>query len=153
MFTSFFIPKRYAPSKAPLVGSACAGTPLDPDSPFAVQKHIRIPLEFRRKGMFVLRVDGDSMTLPDGSGLTHGSLALVNGHDMLTDRGNCYAFRLDDGTLVLKRLNLYRGRPALHSDNPQYSPILLDASIRNLGRVYAYSSEGQGWVSSGYRGL
>ncbi|MFC6617959.1 S24 family peptidase [Deinococcus radiophilus] len=112
-----------------------------------------IPLGFRRHGMFVVQADGDSMTLPDGSGITHGSLVLVHGRDVLTERGHCYAFRLDDGTLVLKRLNLYQGRPALHSDNPAYGPLLLDAGIRNLGRVYAYNVAGRGWVSSGYRGL
>ncbi|MFD1732650.1 S24 family peptidase [Deinococcus malanensis] len=83
---TYFLPRRYAPSKATLIGSVSAGTPLDPN-PFNTRKRFNIPMPLRRFEMFVLQVDGDSMTLPDGGGITHGSYVLVDGRDILTDRG------------------------------------------------------------------
>ncbi|MDL2342606.1 MULTISPECIES: S24 family peptidase [Deinococcus] len=148
---SYFLPKRYAPSKAPVLGLISAGTPLDP-SPFSVRRRMPIPPGFRRFGMFVLQVDGDSMTLADGTGITHGSFVLVDRKDLLTDQGHTFAFQLPDGTMVVKRLRLFQGRPAMYSDNAAYPPVQIDPSIRNCGRVYAVSQDGRRWELTRYRG-
>ncbi|MBZ9752766.1 S24/S26 family peptidase [Deinococcus sp. HMF7604] len=148
---TYFLARRYAPSKATLVGSVSAGTLLDPN-PFTSRKRFNIPVPFRRFEMFVLQVDGDSMTLPDGTGLTHGAYVLVNRREILTERGYVFAFRLADGTHVVKRLQLFNGRPAMWSDNTEYEPVQLTSSVRNCGHVYAMSLDGVAWTSTGYRG-
>lgn len=148
---SFFLPRRYAPSKATIVGSVSAGTPADP-SPFTQRQRLPIPVAFRRFGMYVLRVDGHSMTLADGSGIPHGSLVLVDPKDILTEYGHVYAFRLPDGAYAVKRLRLHQGRPAMHSDQEGIGPAVLDGSVRNCGRVYAVSVDGRAWRATGYRG-
>lgn len=148
---SYFLPRRYAPSKAPLVGFISAGLALDP-SPFQRRVTFPIPLGFRRFGMFALQVDGDSMSLPDGGGLPHGCYALVDRRDVLTQYGHVFAFRMPDGSMVVKRLRLRAGRPAMYSDNPAHGPTLLDSSMRNMGRVYATSLDGLHWEHTKYRG-
>ncbi|WP_051935337.1 S24 family peptidase [Deinococcus sp. YIM 77859] len=145
-----FLPRRSVPHKAPLLGFISAGNPLDP-TPFTTRRRIPIPPGFRRFGMFVFQVDGNSMTLPDGSGLPHGSFLLVDSHDVISQEGHVYAFRLADGSLVAKRLRLRAGRPAMYSDNPSYSPIVLDREVRRCGRVYAFSLDGRTWEYAGYR--
>ncbi|GAA5514911.1 hypothetical protein Dcar01_03675 [Deinococcus carri] len=110
-----------------------------------------IPPGFRRFGMFVLQVDGDSMTLADGTGITHGAFVLVDSKDVLSDTGHTFAFRLPDGNLVVKRLRPHCGRPAMYSDNPAYPPVQLDRTIRNCGRVYAVSQDGRHWEHTRYR--
>lgn len=149
---TYFLPRRYAPSKATLIGSVSAGTPLDPN-PFQTRKRFDIPVPLRRFNMFVLQVDGDSMTLPDGDGMPHGTYVLIDRKDILTDRGYVFAFCLDDGTYVVKRLQLFKGRPAMWSDNTAYAPVHITSSVRNCGRVYATSSDGVTWQPTRYRGF
>lgn len=151
MHLTYFLPKRYAPSKALLVGSVQAGTPLDAH-PHQIRRRFHIPVPFRRFRMIVLMVEGDSMTLPDGEGLPQGSFVLVNLDEILSERGYVYAFQLSDGSHIIKRLNLYNGRPAIFSDNAEYSTVTLDRTIRNIGRVYAMSRDGRTWESVKYRG-
>lgn len=147
---SHFLPRHSAPSKAPVLGFISAGTPLDPN-PFARRRRLPIPLAFRRFGMVVLQVDGDSMTQPGGEGIPHGAFVLIDARDPLGETGHTFAFRLPDGALVVKRLRLLRGRPAMYSDNAAYPPVALDGGVRRLGRVYAYSLDGQVWQPTRYR--
>jgi SOS-response transcriptional repressor LexA len=147
---SYFLPRRYAPSKAPVLGFISAGIPLDAD-PFARRRRLPIPHALRRFGMVVLQVDGDSMTLPHGDGIPHGAFVLIDTRDLLGESGQTFAFRLPDGALVVKRLRLLRGRPAMYSDNAAYPPVVLDSGIRRLGRVYAASLDGQHWQPTRYR--
>lgn len=151
MHQSLFLPKRYAPSKAPVWGFISAGSPVDP-APFQPIRKLPIPVSFRRFGMLAFRVTGDSMTLPDGTGLREGDWALVDRHDLCTDRGWLYAFQLADGSMVVKRYWLHYGRPAMFSDNPAYLPNQIDSSVRNSGRVYATSSDGRNWTATKYQG-
>lgn len=151
MHQSYFLPKRYAPHKAPVWGFISAGNPLDPE-PFSQFKRIPIPMGFRRFGMVAFQVTGDSMTLPDGSGLPHGCWALADRYDLLTDAGQLYAFRLEDGSMVVKRYRLWQGRAAMHSDNPAFEPIKIDRTIRNCGRVYAVRLDGRSWQPTKYKG-
>lgn len=150
MLQSHFLPRRYAPSKALLRGSVSAGMPLDP-APFIARRFYRVPHEFRRFGMYALVVDGNSMTDQEGGGLPHGCLVLVDGHDIMTDRGHVYAFQRQDGTHMIKRLDLHEGRPALFSDNPEHRPIRVDATLCNAGKVYAVSLDGKSWTSLKYQ--
>lgn len=148
---SFFLPRRYAPSKATVIGYVSAGVALDPN-PFGVRRRLTVPAAFRRFGMFILHVTGDSMTLPDGTGIMDGALVLVDPRDVLSNYGHVYAFRNADGTFAVKRLNLHQGRPAMLSDNAQLPPVQLTGSVQNIGRVYAVSADGQSWKPTGYRG-
>jgi len=150
VFQSYFLARRYAPSKATLIGFVSAGTPLDPN-PFNQRKRFNIPMPFRRFEMSVLQVEGDSMTLPDGSGLTHDCYVLINRREILSERGHVFAFCLGDGAYVVKRLNLFQGRPAMHSDNRAYEPVQINSSVRNCGRVYAMSLDGVVWHPVTYR--
>lgn len=150
MFQSYFLPRRSVPHKAAVLGFISAGSPADPD-PFRRRQHLPIPAPFRRFGMFVFQVDGDSMTLKGGGGIRAEDFVLVDARDVLTDRGQVYAFRLSDGSMVVKRLALWQGRPAMFSDNAAYPPVHLDRSVRNLGRVYAFSADGRHWTPTKYR--
>lgn len=152
MHQSFFLPKRYAPSKAPVWGFISAGNPLDSE-PFTSIRRLPVALPFRKFGMVAFRVSGNSMTLPDGDGLPHGAWVLADRHDLITSDGHLYAFRLSDGSMIVKRYRLYRGRPAMHSDNPDYEPVQITSSIRNIGRVYATSLDGKNWTPTRYRAV
>ncbi|MFC6660045.1 S24 family peptidase [Deinococcus multiflagellatus] len=101
--------------------------------------------------MFAFQISGDSMTLPDGTGLVQGAWVLVDSHDLFTSDGHVFAFRMPDGSLVAKRYRLLGGRPGMYSDNVAYAPQRLNADIRNQGRVYAYSVDGQAWAFTKYR--
>ncbi|WP_412027050.1 helix-turn-helix transcriptional regulator [Deinococcus yunweiensis] len=147
---SFFLPRRYAPSKATVIGYVSAGVALDPN-PFGVRRQLSIPHPFRRFGMAILHVTGDSMTLPDGSGIPDGAMVLFDRRDIMTSSGHVYAFQHADGSYSIKRLALHQGRPAMYSDNPSFPPAHLTSSVRNIGRVYAVSLDGQNWRPSGYR--
>lgn len=149
MHQSFFLPKRYVPHKAPLLGYASAGVAVDA-APHVVRRRLPIPPHLRRFGMFVMQVSGNSMTLPDGFGLVDGSYVLVDGHDLITDRGHVFAFQMEDSSLVVKRLQLVQGRMSLCSDNPEYPPVRVYSGIRNRGRVYAVSSDGYAWQALKY---
>lgn len=151
MHQSFFLPKRYAPSKAPVWGFISAGSPTDP-APFQPLRKLPIPVGFRRFGMMAFRVTGNSMTSPDGGGFREGDWVLVDRHDLCTDRGWPFAFQLHDGSMVVKRYRLHCGRPAMFSDNPAYPPVHIDSGIRNYGRVYATSPDGRNWTATKYRG-
>lgn len=148
---SFFLPRRSAPSKATVIGYVHAGAAQDPN-PFGVRRRLTVPVAFRRFGMFILHVSGDSMTLPDGTGIPDGALVLVDPRDILSNYGHVYAFRHADGSFAVKRLNLHQGRPAMLSDNAQLVPVPLTSSVRNIGRVYAVSADGHAWKPTGYRG-
>lgn len=151
MFQSYFLPRRSVPHKAAVLGFISAGSAVDPD-PFRRSERLPIPAPFRRFGMFAAQVDGDSMTLEGGAGIVAGCFVLVDARDVMTDRGQVYAFQVEDGALVVKRLDLHQGRPAMHSDNARYPPTPLDRHVRNLGRVYAYSLDGRHWTPTKYRG-
>ncbi|WP_288482410.1 S24 family peptidase [uncultured Deinococcus sp.] len=151
MHQSYFLPRRYAPSKASVWGFISAGSPSDP-APFQPIKKLPIPQGFRRFGMLAFQITGDSMTLPDGSGFREGDWVLVDRHDLCTDRGWLFAFGLQDGSMIVKRYWLHGGRPAMCSDNPAYDPVKIDSSVRNRGRVYATSRDGRNWMMTKYRG-
>lgn len=147
---TFFLPRRYAPSKAPVIGYASAGTPLEA-APYHQRQRLPIPPPFRRYDMAAMQVSGDSMTLEDGTGLTDGSWVLADRRLILSDYGYAYLFRLSDGSHVVKRLRLHIGRPAMFSDNKAYAPVQLDSGIRNVGQVYAFSPDGCIWKPVGYK--
>ena len=149
---SYFLPRRYVPSKAPVWGFISAGMPTDA-APFHPVRRLPIPPTFRRPGMMVCQVTGDSMTTPDGMGLHEGDWVLIDRTDLCTDRGYLFAFSLPDGSLAVKRLNLYQGRPAMFSDNDAYPPRHVDSSVRNCGRVYATSRDARNWIPVKYRSL
>ncbi|MHA0042984.1 S24 family peptidase [Deinococcus sp. PEB2-63] len=149
---SYFLPRRYAPSKAPVWGFISAGNPADP-APFQPVRRVPIPPPFRRFGMLAFKVTGDSMTHEGEHGLREGSWVLVDQKDLCTDRGWLFAFQLEDGSMVVKRYNLHHGRPAMHSDNPDYPPVRLTGAVRNRGRVYATSPDGVTWHAVKYQGL
>lgn len=151
MLQTRFLRKRPPPRTAPLCGYVSAGQPLEPE-PFLARRHMPIPAGLRRFGMAVFRVTGDSMTREDGGGLSDGGWVLVDTRDVLTNDGHLGAFQLEDGSLVAKRYGLWRGRPAMHSDNPAYAPLPLHAGIRRIGQVYAYSADGRTWERVGWRG-
>ena len=96
-------------------------------------------------------MNGDSMTSEDGTGIIHGSYVLVDSYDLTSHYGHVHAFQLDDGQYVAKRLRLYRGSPALYSDNPNYVPVPIEFGIRRVGYIYAFTVEGQHFERLGYR--
>ena len=70
---------------------------------------------------FFARAQGDSML---GAGIHDGDLLIID--RALTARDGDIIIALLDGELLVKRLYRRHGRVALHSENPDYSPITLD---------------------------
>lgn len=147
---SYVPPRRSVPHKAAIVGFICAGKP-SVGSPFERQGMLAVPAGYRRFGMIALQVQGDSMTLPDGSGIPDGAYVLVDTKQELSRDGYVFAFRLEDGEYVAKRLRLYQGRPAMYSDNPTYDPVPIGRGVERMGEIYAFSTNGVDFTRVEYR--
>ena len=78
----------------------------------------------------IIEVQGDSMEPT----LFAGDMILIDGASRrITRRGGLFVIRMDDAVMV-KRLRLERGEPAVLSDNPAYPPVR-DRPFSIIGRV------------------
>ncbi|WP_407540497.1 S24/S26 family peptidase [Deinococcus radiomollis] len=109
------------------------------DVPFERQQKILVPRQFRKQAMIAMRVQGNSMTLPDGTGLPHNCYVLIDVSEYDSRYGHVYAFRTEEGELVAKRLILSKGYPTMSSDNEDHAPLRINKDIQRLGRIYAYT--------------
>lgn len=90
----------------------------------------------RRRGMTpnaaaALRIEGDSMQRPDGTGIPDGSLVLVDTaiteEDVVT---GCVYVLVREDELLIKRIERHMdGTITLHSDNPRYSPERIEPAM------------------------
>lgn len=122
----------------PVVGRVAAGIPLLADENiedyFPVSKNL-----VRTTGMFLLRVNGDSMK---NAAILDGDLLLVRPQPFV-DQGTI-AVVLIDNEATVKRFYKYNDRIELHPENPNYEPIVCNTEtglIRVIGKVTALYRE------------
>lgn len=132
------VPKVYA--------RLCAGGGSFDVEAAVVEEHIFKQDWLSRKGkpgaMVLMDVFGNSME-PE---IHEGDMVLVDQSQQDLFPGSIYAVGFED-TVMVKRLERKTGEIVLHSDNPDYSPILLRGdeleNFRIIGRIV--------WVSREYR--
>lgn len=84
----------------------------------------KIDLEYgKNENCFCLRVVGDSMAIPDGSGIYEGDIVLVD-MDATIYNGDIVVASLENGKReMIKRYEKNGENIFLHSDNPKYKTI------------------------------
>lgn len=138
MFSSA-LPAHSAHSYTPVFvyGVITAGRPGVGASPFTRAERIYIPPQLRRGGLAAYRVSGHSMDDGTPESIDEDEYVLVDTHDISTSYGRVYAVRTASGDVIVKRLQLHKGRRALISDNKTIKPITDLQDYEILGRVYA----------------
>ncbi len=120
--------------KVPLVGSVAAGLPLLADE--NIEDYLPVSVNMAKaEGVFFLRVNGDSMI---GAAILHGDLVLVRPQPFV-EQGEIAVVRIGDEATV-KRFFRFSTRIELHSENPDFEPIVYcdeDEDIRIVGKVTA----------------
>ncbi len=124
------------PRGIPVLGRVAAGTPILAVE--NVEEYMDIEREFRggrdemTDGLFLLRVQGDSMT---GAGIHDGDLVLVRSQPEVGD-GEIAAVIMGEEATV-KRVRFRRNRVRLEPANRRYKPITLgpDDMARNEVRI------------------
>ena len=121
----FFVPK-------PVLGEVAAGNPLT-IYPDAIDT-IKLPTIARMpQDSFLLRVKGDSLK---DAYIFSGDIVIVN-PNLEPKNGQIVAAILDDAAVV-KRFYKKRNEIELHSENPEYKPIVIDkkySSFKIVGIV------------------
>ncbi|RMG81171.1 MAG: repressor LexA, partial [Bacteroidetes bacterium] len=113
----------------PVLGEVAAGNPLT-IYPDAIDT-IELPTIARMpKDSFLLKVKGDS--LKDAYIFT-GDVVIVNPNSIVKN-GQIVVAVLDDAAVV-KRFFKKKNRIELHSENPEYEPIVIDAKYENFQLV------------------
>ncbi|MCF8243322.1 MAG: transcriptional repressor LexA [Melioribacteraceae bacterium] len=109
----FFIPK-------PVLGEVAAGNPLTiyPDSIDTIELPTiaRMPVD-----SFLLRVKGDSLK---DAYVFSGDVVIVNPN--LEPRDGHFVAAILDDAAVVKRFYRKKNRVELHSENPEYEPIIIE---------------------------
>jgi repressor LexA len=119
MEDNFFVPR-------PIIGEVAAGNPLTiyPDSIDTVQ----LPtIANTPRDSFLLKVKGDS--LKDAYIFT-GDIIIVNPNIEATN-GKFVSAILDDSAVV-KRFYRHQNKIELHSENPEFEPIIIDKTYTNF---------------------
>ena len=82
----------------------------------------------RNKGVFALKVRGDSMI---GAGINNGDLAILENRE---PQAGAIVAALIDGETTLKRLVQQRGRSYLRAENPDYPDLipLMELSVQGV---------------------
>lgn len=101
-----------------------------------------VPSISLRGQTLLMQVVGNSMDDGTPRCIPHGSLVLVDTQDMefhQMRRGYVYVFVAPDGATVAKKYDLYRGKYALISLNPDFAPIVdfRRAGYEPVGLLYA----------------
>lgn len=120
--------------KVPLVGSVAAGLPLLAEE--NIEDYLPVSADTAKtEGVFFLRVKGDSMI---NAAILDGDLVLVRPQPFV-EQGEIAVVRIGDEATV-KRFFRFSTRIELHSENPDFEPIVYwteDEDIRVVGKVTA----------------
>ncbi len=118
----FFVPR-------PVLGEVAAGNPLTiyPDAIDTIELPAiaRVP-----RDSFLLKVKGDSLK---DAYIFEGDVIIVN-PDLEARNGQIVVAVLDDAAVV-KRFYKKRNRIELHSENPEYEPIIIEKNYENFKLV------------------
>lgn len=124
--------------RVPLVGTVAAGLPILAEE--NIEDYLPVPaLSGGNRGMFYLRVSGDSMI---DAAILEDDLVLVRPQPFV-EQGEIAVVRIGDEATV-KRFFRYDDRVELHSENPAYDPIVFgedDDDVNVIGKVVAVFRE------------
>ncbi|OIO08416.1 MAG: repressor LexA [Elusimicrobia bacterium CG1_02_63_36] len=112
------LPEDADPSRLPVLGRVGAGNGIIAQED--IEGHLRVDPDSARRGDFVLRVRGDSMT---GAGILEGDFIQVRPAETARDKQLVVAVTEDDAEGVVKRLRKRGASWQLESENPNYGPI------------------------------
>ncbi|MCK4806734.1 MAG: transcriptional repressor LexA [Candidatus Aegiribacteria sp.] len=125
---------KKAIKKIPLVGTVAAGLPILAEE--NIEDYLPVSADMARiKGMFFLRVNGDSMI---NAAIMDGDLVLVRPQPFV-EQGEIAVVRIGDEATV-KRFFRFKTRVELRSENPNHKPIVYrdeDEDVRIVGKVTA----------------
>lgn len=127
------IPHRGS-ERIPLVGRVAAGAPIlaveNIEGSFAVPELLTHGT--RHEGIFILRVEGDSMI---NAGINDGDYIVVD-HELGYVSGDIVVARTEEETATVKRIYLEGPTIRLQPENELYNPIILHAGEVNVvGKV------------------
>ena len=112
----------------PLLGTVTAGTPILATENY--EGYYALPAdEFKGDGIFMLRVQGDSMI---GAGIFDGDKIIVR-QQPTAENGEIVVALIEDSSTV-KRFYKRDGKIVLHPENPRLSDYVLD-DVVILGKV------------------
>jgi repressor LexA len=114
----------------PVLGRIAAGTPI------LAAEHIDevmpLPTELVGDGpVFLLEVKGDSMI---DAGIHEGDLVAIHKQSDARD-GEIVACLIDGEEATVKRLERKDGKVFLHSENPDYEPMVFSEGVELIGKV------------------
>lgn len=114
----------------PLLGHIAAGTPILAAEDVA--DVLVLPTELVGDGpVFLLEVKGDSMI---DAGIHEGDLVAVHKQSDAND-GDIVAALIDGEDASVKRLQRKDGKVFLHSENPDYEPMVFTEGVELIGKV------------------
>ena len=114
----------------PLLGRIAAGSPI------LAEEHVEdvMPLPESLVGsgpLFMLEVRGDSMI---EAGILDGDMVVVRSQPQ-AENGEIVACLVDREEATVKRIEKRRGEVILHSENPEYEPMVFTSGVEILGKV------------------
>lgn len=118
----------------PILGTIPAGIPEDLPGTMAEYAEDYISVSGVPAGSLGLRVGGDSMSRPDGSGIHRGDIVVFMTSKQPEHR-DVVVVNTDCGESVLRRYIVEAGRVFLDADNPQYERITPNGGYRVMGVV------------------
>ena len=122
------LPEDADPARLPVLGRVGAGRGIIAAED--VEGHLRVDPDSAKRGDFILRVRGDSMT---GAGILEGDMIQVRPRETAQDGRLVVAVTAEDAEGVVKRLRKRGSSWQLDSENPNYAPIT--AEFRVVGLV------------------
>lgn len=118
----------------PILGTIPAGIPEDLPGTMAEYAEDYISVSGVPAGSLGLRVGGDSMSRPDGTGIHRGDIVVFVGNKQPEHR-DVVVVNTDCGESVLRRYIVEAGRVFLDADNPRYERITPNGGYRVMGVV------------------
>lgn len=116
----------------PLVGRIAAGSPILAEE--SIEEVMPLPESMVGDGpVFMLEVKGDSMV---GAGIMDGDYVVIRSQKDARD-GEIVAALVDGDEATVKRLERRDGTVVLHSENPDYEPMVFADGVELLGKVVA----------------
>ncbi|PCI36926.1 MAG: repressor LexA [Elusimicrobia bacterium] len=130
------LPEGSDPARLPILGRVGAGNGIIAQED--IEGHLRVDPESAKRGDFVLRVRGDSMT---GVGILEGDFIQVRPAETARDGQLVIGVTEEDAEGVVKRLKKRGSSWQLESENPNYSPITKEFRVVGLviGLIRNYS--------------
>ncbi len=116
--------------QVPLLGRIAAGRPILATED--VEDILPLPEDFVGSGpVFMLKVKGDSMI---GAGILDGDHVVIRSQKDAAN-GEIVAALVDSEEATVKRFERKGGKVILHSENPDFEPMVFERDVEIIGKV------------------